>query len=99
MQLEAKRDDRLTVQSVSIDEKEVSLRRKITMWQKIQEIYMTCVDGLRPATSGREEEANEEEITLDSVSACDIPLFLPESIPANLRSGLPSKLMDKYQKL
>ena len=74
VQLEAKRDNRLTVQAVSIDEKEVNLRRKITIWKKIQEIYMPCVDALRPATIGREEEENEEildekvrQVTADTV--------------------------------
>ncbi len=102
VQLEAKKDNKLTYQSVSIDEKEVNLRRKITLWFAIQHIYMPCVDTLRPAPTARDEAgvADDGEVTLpESISAADVSLNLPESLPAGLRSQLPSKLLAKHRRL
>ncbi len=102
VQLEAKKDNKLTYQSVSIDEKEVNLRRKITLWFAIQHIYMPCVDTLRPAPTARDEAgvADDGEVTLpESISAADVSLNLPESLPGGLRSQLPSKLLAKHRRL
>ncbi len=87
VQLKAKKDNKVTARAVSVDEKEVALRRKIVIWSKIQSIYMPCVDTLRPATrknAGAGDDDNESEV----ISAADIDLYLPEALPSRQLSQL-----------
>ncbi|KLO04520.1 hypothetical protein SCHPADRAFT_947640 [Schizopora paradoxa] len=75
--------------------------RLVNIWQAIQQVYMPCVAGLRSATAapaGHGEEMNDSMLP-ESISACDVSLHLPDSLPSNLRSQLPSKLIAKYRKL
>ncbi len=87
--------------SVSVDEKEVSLRRKITIWFSIQRIYVPCIDTLRPAPAARgaDSAAADEAALPESILAADVALHLPKSLPSNLRSQLRSKLLAKSRRI
>lgn len=94
-QLSLKKENKLTAQTVSIEEKELSLRQKLLIWFEIQRIYMPCVDMVRPPT----EVASDEPDDMHPISAVDMDLVLPHSLTANLRAQLPSNLIHKYQRL
>ncbi|KLO10990.1 hypothetical protein SCHPADRAFT_831771 [Schizopora paradoxa] len=96
VQIEAKKANKLTVQSVSLDEKEVALRRKITIWFAIQRIYMPCIDNVRPAARN---ETQQDEGATDTMSAVDMELYLPERLDPEQRSQVDMKVISKYRRL
>ncbi len=86
----------MTARAVAIEEKEVALRRKILIWFTIQNIYMPCVNTLRPATRPAESGDSDE---LEATSAVDMDLYLPEVLPSQQLSQLNTKLLGKYRRL
>lgn len=80
-----------------VDEKDVALRRKISIWTSVQRIYMPCVDALRP--TAQIGEGDEDDTGMNAMSAADMQLHLPESLNADLRGELPPRLLTKYRRL
>ncbi len=87
--------------AVNVDEKEVALRHRISIWVAIRRIYMPCVNALRPASIGefQGKGGGDEDATTYATTAADVKLHFPESLTSNLRSQLPSKLLAKYWRL
>ncbi len=100
MELKARKENRVTSRTVNVDEKEVALRRRTSIWFSIQRIYMPCVDALRPVPSGEGDEGgDEEDAGCYAMSVSDLELNLPESLTPDTRSQLPTKLLTKYRRL
>ncbi len=95
-QFEQERTPKLTTRSLSLEEKDVQLRRKITIWWSIQEIYMPYVSRMRAPPADATAEDDEPDA---SVSATDMKLLLPDELPSAGRSALPRGVVDKYVRL
>ncbi len=96
-QYQQQKTNNLTTRNLTVEEKDVQLRRKITIWWSIQVIYMPCVSCLRApvadATTGDDSEHEE------AGSAVDMELLLPDKLPDAERSALPQGVVDKYLRL
>ncbi len=96
MLLHQKKENKITTRTLTIEDKEVSLRRKISLWTTIQQIYMPPV---RLPTNAPISVDDDDSASSDTVSPVDIPLRLPESLPETLRSSLAPDLLSKYIRL
>lgn len=94
--IEQDKTHKLTTRTVTLEEKDVQLRRKITRWWSIQEIYMPCVTRLRVPLAPANDTSADESESDESVSAVDMELFLPNELPRAEHSALPQGLIDKY---
>ncbi len=71
-----KKANKITTRTLTIEDKEVSLHRKIALWTTIQQIYMPTV---RQSTGADIPNSDDDDHPDDNaVSAVDIPLLLPE---------------------
>lgn len=92
---------RSTAELAALQTKRNTLANRIAAWRKIQEVYMPCTIALLAAwttthaTASRNAAgANNQDVIDDAddndnetpAHAEDIPLFLPSSLPSNLRS-------------
>lgn len=99
-QLALKKENKLTAQTVSIEEREISLRRKLRVWFEIQRIYMPCVDAVRPQTVRPQNSVSDAlPDDVESISAVDMELYLPHSLDERLRAQVSQGLLRKYQRL
>lgn len=81
----ARQKKKKTTRVLDRDEKEVTLRRKIVLWQNVQRVYMPCVVSLLPPVPPSLVEDDLDDDELPTVSATDISLFLPSGIPPAMR--------------
>ena len=79
------------MQTLAIEDKENSLRRKTLMWLKLQTIYMPMVSNIRghqPADEGSE-----------ALISTDTELYLPSALSPSFRQAIPIDFMKKYIRL
>jgi hypothetical protein len=68
-----------------LQDKRTTLLRQIRNWRVVQLVYMPQVSSLLPSTTFPDDDITPESDTLPT-HAEDLPLFLPSSLPPNLRN-------------
>ncbi|KAH8106480.1 hypothetical protein DFH11DRAFT_1549960 [Phellopilus nigrolimitatus] len=78
-----------TTRSLNLEEKEISLRRKIVIWQNVQRVYMPGIAAtsfdVTPVDADDESGDPDEAPSKSTVASFDIPLNLPSSLENDVR--------------